>query len=64
MWLAELSMLPFLDEQARKDFPKTFEGYKSAMVNKSRKSKASTEEILNKVAKIEQKRGELIARDI
>lgn len=70
MWLAEMSMLPFLDKDTRESFPKTFEEYKSTMINKSRKSTASKEEILNKAMETERKlaelreRGELVVRDI
>lgn len=64
MWLVEMSLLPFLDEEARKNFPKSFIEYKQQSLNKSRKSTASKEEILEKAMRIEQKRGELNARDI
>lgn len=64
MWLAEMSLLPFLDEEGRKSFPKSFTEYKQQSLNKSRKSTASKEEILEKAMRIEQKRGEMNARDI
>ena len=64
LWLTEMTRLPFASKEDQEAFPKTFSDYKQAMINKSRKSTASTEEILNKAAEIERKRGEQVARDI